>query len=60
MGMCEYCVQFWGLYFKNDIDALEKIQRRATGFRVQKIKVMRKDLRCLISSGLVKGDLGVI
>ena len=26
----EYCIQAWSPYYKNDIDTLEKVQKRAT------------------------------
>uniref|UniRef100_A0A8C3H626 Reverse transcriptase domain-containing protein n=1 Tax=Chrysemys picta bellii TaxID=8478 RepID=A0A8C3H626_CHRPI len=26
----EYCVQFWALHYKNDVEKLERVQRRAT------------------------------
>ena len=26
----EYCVQFWSLLYKTDVDRLERVQRRAT------------------------------
>lgn len=27
----EHCAQFWSLLYKNDVDRLESVQRRATG-----------------------------
>ena len=28
--LLEYCVQFWVLHFKRDVDNMKKVQRRAT------------------------------